>query len=79
MPLVALCFWIGIYPKPVLDFLHGPMARLAAPSSPAASTRPRRPAHGRPDGARRGARRGAAPAPPPATLLTEPAVVPAGH
>jgi len=29
VPLVALCFWIGIYPKPVLSFLHEPMARLA--------------------------------------------------
>jgi len=29
VPLVALCFWIGIYPKPVLEFLHKPMARLA--------------------------------------------------
>jgi NADH-quinone oxidoreductase subunit M len=22
LPLVALCFWIGVYPKPFLDFLH---------------------------------------------------------
>ena len=29
VPLVALCFWIGIYPKPFLDFLHAPAARLA--------------------------------------------------
>jgi NADH-quinone oxidoreductase subunit M len=29
VPLVALCFWIGIYPKPILDFLHQPMAALA--------------------------------------------------
>jgi NADH-quinone oxidoreductase subunit M len=29
VPLVALCFWIGVYPKPVLSFLHEPMARLA--------------------------------------------------
>jgi len=28
VPLVALCFWIGIYPKPFLDFLHKPMAVL---------------------------------------------------
>jgi len=26
---VVLCFWIGIYPKPVLSFLHMPLARLA--------------------------------------------------
>ncbi|HEY3119778.1 MAG TPA: NADH-quinone oxidoreductase subunit M [Vicinamibacteria bacterium] len=29
-PLVALCFWIGIYPKPFLDFLHRPVTTLAA-------------------------------------------------
>jgi NADH-quinone oxidoreductase subunit M len=29
VPLVALCFWIGIYPKPVLAFLEGPAARIA--------------------------------------------------
>ena len=30
VPLVALCFWIGIYPKPFLDFLHRPAGDLAA-------------------------------------------------
>jgi NADH-quinone oxidoreductase subunit M len=35
LPLVALCFWIGIYPKPVLDFLHVPLARVAATVQPA--------------------------------------------
>jgi len=30
VPLVALCFWIGIYPKPFLDFLHQPARRIAA-------------------------------------------------
>jgi NADH-quinone oxidoreductase subunit M len=29
VPLVALCFWIGVYPKPFLEFLHKPMAVLA--------------------------------------------------
>jgi len=29
VPLVALCFWIGVYPKPFLDFLHGPLAQIA--------------------------------------------------
>ena len=29
VPLVALCFWIGVYPKPFLEFLHAPAARLA--------------------------------------------------
>jgi NADH-quinone oxidoreductase subunit M len=28
-PLVALCFWIGVYPKPFLAFLHKPMGHLA--------------------------------------------------
>jgi NADH-quinone oxidoreductase subunit M len=35
VPLVALCFWIGVYPKPVLEFLHGPAARIAAIVQPA--------------------------------------------
>jgi NADH-quinone oxidoreductase subunit M len=30
VPLVVLCFWIGIYPKPFLEFLHGPMREVAA-------------------------------------------------
>jgi NADH-quinone oxidoreductase subunit M len=30
VPLVALCFWIGVYPKPFLDFLHQPAQRIAA-------------------------------------------------
>ena len=34
MPLVVLCFWIGIYPKPVLEFLHGPSLRLAQAVQP---------------------------------------------
>jgi len=29
VPLVALCFWIGVYPKPFLDFLHRPAQSLA--------------------------------------------------
>jgi len=29
IPLVVLCFWIGIYPKPVLAFLEKPMTQLA--------------------------------------------------
>jgi NADH-quinone oxidoreductase subunit M len=35
VPLVVLCFWIGVYPKPVLDFLHRPMAQLASQIQPA--------------------------------------------
>jgi NADH-quinone oxidoreductase subunit M len=34
-PLVLLCFWIGIYPKPFLAFLHKPMAAVAAAVQPA--------------------------------------------
>jgi len=30
VPLVVLCFWIGIYPKPFLAFLHRPLAEIAA-------------------------------------------------
>jgi NADH-quinone oxidoreductase subunit M len=30
VPLVALCFWIGLYPKPFLDFLRGPVTQIAA-------------------------------------------------
>jgi NADH-quinone oxidoreductase subunit M len=35
VPLVALCFWIGVYPKPFLEFLHQPAARVAAIVQPA--------------------------------------------
>jgi NADH-quinone oxidoreductase subunit M len=54
VPLVALCFWIGIYPKPFLDYLHKPVAQVldvvkpgqyttrtaqaAAPAAPVAAT-----------------------------------------
>jgi len=34
VPLVALCFAIGIYPKPFLDFLHGPVNHVAAVVQP---------------------------------------------
>ncbi|HVO11586.1 MAG TPA: NADH-quinone oxidoreductase subunit M [Vicinamibacteria bacterium] len=30
VPLVALCLWIGVYPKPFLEFLDGPAHRVAA-------------------------------------------------
>jgi NADH-quinone oxidoreductase subunit M len=35
VPLVVLCFWIGLYPKPFLEFLHGPIGRVAALVQPA--------------------------------------------
>jgi NADH-quinone oxidoreductase subunit M len=35
VPLVALCFWIGVYPKPFLEFLHKPAAQVAAIVQPA--------------------------------------------
>jgi NADH-quinone oxidoreductase subunit M len=34
VPLVVLCFWIGLYPKPFLEYLHKPMARLAETVQP---------------------------------------------
>jgi NADH-quinone oxidoreductase subunit M len=34
VPLVVLCFWIGVYPKPFLEFLHRPMGNLAAAIQP---------------------------------------------
>jgi NADH-quinone oxidoreductase subunit M len=67
VPLVALCFWIGIYPKPVLAFLHLPLARLADTVQPGKFT-PLQPLHA------------AAPAPAPTEIPTtrveEPKVVP---
>src|SRR5512136_2238687 len=35
VPLVALCFWIGVYPKPFLEFLHKPAQQVAALVQPA--------------------------------------------
>jgi NADH-quinone oxidoreductase subunit M len=35
LPLVALCFWIGLYPKPFLEFLHRPAREIAALVQPA--------------------------------------------
>jgi NADH-quinone oxidoreductase subunit M len=34
VPLVALCAWIGVYPKPFLEFLHRPAAQIAATVQP---------------------------------------------
>ena len=34
VPLVVLCFWIGVYPRPFLAFLHKPMAVLAETVQP---------------------------------------------
>jgi NADH-quinone oxidoreductase subunit M len=34
VPLVALCFWIGAYPKPFLEFLHQPAKQIAATVQP---------------------------------------------
>ena len=43
VPLVVLCFWIGVYPKPFLAFLHRPMGQTRAPrSSPPSSWAGRR-------------------------------------
>jgi NADH-quinone oxidoreductase subunit M len=69
VPLVVLCFWIGVYPKPFLAFLHKPMQQLAEIVQPGRFTgqvAAVQPAHGAP----------APPAAPPATVLSEPEVVP---
>ena len=34
VPLVAFCFWIGLYPKPFLEFIHVPLARIAEKVQP---------------------------------------------
>jgi NADH-quinone oxidoreductase subunit M len=34
VPLVALCFWIGIYPRPFLEFLEKPVQQIAARVQP---------------------------------------------
>ncbi|MBI3932099.1 MAG: NADH-quinone oxidoreductase subunit M [Acidobacteria bacterium] len=44
VPLVALCFWIGLYPKPFLEFLHAPMAAIARTVQPEAVARAAAPA-----------------------------------
>jgi NADH-quinone oxidoreductase subunit M len=78
VPLMALCFWIGVYPKPVLEFLHAPMARLASTVQPGRFDAAAFPLHG--GGAVHAAEPGAPEAEaPPATLLTEPVVVPPTH
>jgi NADH-quinone oxidoreductase subunit M len=40
MPLIVLCFWIGIYPKPYFDILQKPTAALVERVNPAAITKP---------------------------------------
>jgi NADH-quinone oxidoreductase subunit M len=34
VPLVLFCFWIGLYPKPFLEFIHAPLARIAETVQP---------------------------------------------
>jgi NADH-quinone oxidoreductase subunit M len=34
VPLIALCFWIGLYPKPFLDYLHKPVRQILAVVQP---------------------------------------------
>jgi hypothetical protein len=67
VPLVALCFWIGIYPKPFLAFLDKPMAQLAERVQP-----------GRFEPAAAGPQTAATHAvpEPPVTQVAEPTVVP---
>jgi NADH-quinone oxidoreductase subunit M len=66
VPLVALCFWIGLYPKPFLDFLHKPMAKIADTVQPGKFSG--RTVLAAPPGAPTGT-----------TRVEEPSVVPEGH
>jgi len=34
VPLIVFCFWIGLYPKPFLEFIHVPLARIAETVQP---------------------------------------------
>ena len=66
VPLVALCFWIGVYPKPFLEFLHQPAARIAAVIQPGKFAA----------AARADARAASAPAAPVASATPSPAAEP---
>jgi NADH-quinone oxidoreductase subunit M len=71
VPLVVLCFWIGVYPKPFLAFLHKPMQQLAdivQPGRFSGQVAAAQPPHGSPAGAPESG--------PTATVLSEPEVVP---
>jgi NADH-quinone oxidoreductase subunit M len=65
VPLVALCFWIGLYPKPFLEYLHKPAAQVVETVQPGKFTT-------------RTAQAAApeAPAPLPATPVSEPSLRP---
>ncbi len=41
VPLVALCLWIGLYPKPVLDVIRSPLAQVAEQLQPGRFAAPR--------------------------------------
>jgi NADH-quinone oxidoreductase subunit M len=77
VPLVVLCFWIGIYPKPFLAFLHKPMAQLAEIVRPGRSAAQGLAANAVPPHAPAPAH--GTEAATPATMLSEPAVVPEGR
>ena len=38
LPLVALCFWIGIYPKPFFQILEKPVSYIVAKVDPSLAT-----------------------------------------
>jgi len=63
VPLAVLCFWIGLYPKPFLEFLHTPAARIAEAIQPG-------------EFAPKAAHAPAAPEAVPVTPIAEPAIVP---
>jgi len=75
VPLVVLCFWIGVYPKPFLEFLHKPMAQLANVIQPGRFSGEGNVAHAAAPAAGGASAHEAA---PPATVLSEPQVVPEG-
>jgi NADH-quinone oxidoreductase subunit M len=64
VPLIALCFWIGLYPKPFLDYLHKPAAQLVEIVQPGKFTQ--RTAQAAPPAA----------APAPLTPVSEPSIRP---
>jgi NADH-quinone oxidoreductase subunit M len=79
VPLVALCFWIGIYPKPFLAFLHVPMAELADVVQPGRYAAGAGPATQAARDQTPASDAAAVEEAPPATVIGEPAVVPEGQ
>jgi len=45
VPLIALAFWIGIYPKPYFDVIEKPVLKIVQRVNPAALEKKTAPAH----------------------------------